>query len=87
MSTESQKLLIKMHTYRIMGMAFAVLGVVIFSAAYTNVADGDFFKLIKEPSLMIWLISPFLPSSLMFWLYGRVEKKLSRLLEQSDKSA
>jgi hypothetical protein len=87
MSTDGQKLLIKMHTYRITGVVFAILGVFIFAAAYTNLADGSFLKLFQEPSLIIWLISPFLPSSLLFWMYGRAEKKLARLLEQTEKSA
>lgn len=76
-----------MHTYRISGFVFAILGVLIFATAYTNLADGSFLKLFQEPSIMIWLISPFLPSSLLFWMYGRAEKKLSRLLEQTEKSA
>ncbi len=87
MSAEGQYLIIKMHTYRVTGYVFAILGVFVFVAAYTNIADGSFLKLFEQPSLVIWLISPFLPSSLMFWLYGRAEKKLARLLEQNDQSA
>ncbi len=87
MSTAAQKILIRMHSYRIAGTVFAILGVFVFATVYTNVADGDFMRLLEKPSLMIWLISPFLPSSLMFWFHAIAEKKLRRLLEQSEKSA
>lgn len=87
MASDSQALLIKVHAYRTAGILFLVLGVLMFAVVYTNLADGDFMRLFEKPSLIIWLISPFLPASLMFWLCGRQEKKLSQLLEQSDKSA
>ncbi len=87
MSAAAQKILIRMHSYRIAGTVFAILGVFVFATVYTNLADGDFMKLLEKPSLMIWLISPFLPSSLMFWFHAIAEKKLRRLLEQSEKSA
>lgn len=87
MSADAQKLIVKMHTYRVSGIAFVILGVFVFAAAYTKLADGSILRVFEHPSLIIWLISPFLPSSLMFWMYGRTEKKLSRLLEQSEKSA
>lgn len=87
MSEEGKKLLIKMHSYRITGIIFMVIGVFVFAQAYTSMADGDFTKILKAPFMIIWIVSPFLPCSIMFWLYGRAEKKLTRLLEQTDKSA
>lgn len=87
MSAEAQKLLVKMHTYRVAGVLFTIIGLFIFSYNYTEMADGSFFELFQKPVVMLWLIAPFIPASLIFFLYGRLEKKLSRLLEQTDKSA
>lgn len=87
MSDEARKLLVKIYSYRVTGVIFTVVGLVYFAAIYTQVANGSFLRLLERPVLMLWLIAPFIPSSLLFWMQGRVEKKLRTLLEQSDKTS
>lgn len=87
MPEDGQKLLVKMYTYRVMGVVFAFVGLCFFAVIYTHKAEGNFVKLFEDPLVILWMAAPFLPSSLMFFLVGRTEKKLRALLEQKDKSA
>ena len=87
MSADQRKLVIKIHLYRMTAILFAIVGLLVFIMLYSRLAGGDFMQVLRNPLLALWLLLPFLPSSFLFLLTGKCEKKLMAMLEQSDKSS
>lgn len=76
----ARKLLIKSKVYRVFALAFAVLGLIVFSVLFYNQSGGDFTKAMGDPLMIVILIFSFFPAATFSWLSSRLESKLAKML-------
>lgn len=80
----AKELLIKAKVYRIMAVALALAGVVIFGILYLRYFHGDPMVAIQDPMIIIFVIFPFLPAIILSTKSKKAEKALSKLVSPDE---
>ncbi len=81
---QARELLMKSKIYGVLGTVFAIFGIIIFLAIYTQYYQGDITKAIRDPFIVIFIIFPFVPAIMLSLKGKRAEKALSKLLNTSE---
>lgn len=80
-----REMLIKAKFYRAASVIFALCGIGVFVFLMSRFVDGDIYVVLKDPTIIIILLIPFLPAAVLSWLAVRSEKKFAAMLESLDK--
>jgi FtsH-binding integral membrane protein len=77
---EARELLIKAKVYRILAAIFALGGIVVFLALYSQFYADDPMHALQDPMIIIFVVFPFIPSIILSLKAKRFERALSKLL-------
>lgn len=81
-------MLIKARTYRLCSIIFALMGIVIFAFLYYQNMRGNILNALHDPYFIVVIAFPFIPAAVLSWMAVSAEKKMARLLlESQDQSA
>jgi hypothetical protein len=76
----------KSNSYRIIAVAFAILGVFLFVSMLSKAESGGLLKTFSNPSTLIILIFPFLPAVFLSLQSAKFSKKyLNEIKKTEDK--
>lgn len=80
----AREYLIKSKLYRFLALVFACVGVLVFCFQYFehSRSEGDsMFNMLRDPSIIILLIFPFVPAIVLSFMAQRAERKLQDFLK------
>lgn len=83
----ARALLIKSRFYRIFALAFAVMGLVIFAYLYMTHIEGNFSEVLRNPSIIVILLVPFLPAIVLSLLAQKFERQFAKLGKTAEAAA
>jgi hypothetical protein len=81
----AREYLIKSKLYRFLALVFACVGVLIFCVFYfeqSRTEGGSVLAMLRDPSIIITLVFPFVPAIVLSFLAQRAERKLQDLLKE-----
>jgi hypothetical protein len=81
---EARDLLLKSRIFRIIGIFFAIGGILLFIVLYLRFIEGDIVRALHSPAIIAIMIIPFLPAIIFAAMASRSEKKLKEILEKED---
>lgn len=84
---KARELLLRSRIYRFMALAFAVLGLVLFVFLFFRYVQDDIIHAVKNLSILLILILPFLPAVILSGMAVKAEKKLKKLLGVEQEAA
>ena len=87
MKQTARQLVLKSRLYRLIGLLFAVVGLVIFLIIFSHAFKGNFLHAAKDPFILLIVLLPFLPACVLAWMSSSLEKKALSKLEKSDESS
>lgn len=82
---EARKYLIKARVYHIMALIFAVIGLILFIFMYMQYIKGRFYEAIQDPSIIVFMLVPFIPAAVLSFLANRLDKKLMHYVDSDKK--
>jgi len=75
---KARELVIKARIYRVLGLIFAVVGLVIFLIMFMRHVEGSFLSSLTNPFVITIIVFPFLPAAVLSFLAGRMEKEYDK---------
>jgi hypothetical protein len=77
----SRDLWLKSKVYRVLSLAFIMIGLLIFSIQYINNVDGRFLEALRNPEIVLIFLIPFIPAFFLFLIANSYEKKYLKAVE------
>ncbi|MCF8496062.1 MAG: hypothetical protein K9G62_05265 [Alphaproteobacteria bacterium] len=74
----------KAKIYRAFALAFAFLGLIVFSMLFNQQMHGNFAEAMKDPFTIVILLFSFAPAAVFSWRAARLEKKLLAARSQQE---
>lgn len=83
---KARELVIKARIYRVLGLIFALVGLVIFLIMFMRHVEGSFFSSLTNPFVVTMIIFPFLPAAVLSFLARRLEREYEKkYMQQQEK--
>lgn len=80
-----KKLVYTAMLYRIIGILFAVGGLVVFSVLYFKDYKGDLGAAMTDPFLIVLVLGPFIPAAVFSALSSHFDRKARKLFENKTR--
>lgn len=79
----AKKYLIQNHLFRGVGVALALMGLIVFVTFYQKFIDGDVMNFIRRPYLVAVMIIPFLPALVLLLMSKRARRNAANVLAKN----
>lgn len=76
---------VKRMTYKILFFLTMFAGLVVFVISYQRYVDGNPGILFERPTMIFYLLMPFVPPFFFLFLSNRAQDKLKKLIESRSK--
>lgn len=87
--TEKQLLksyLIKRDLYKLVSLLTLFIGFILFIAFYVKYVNGNPGLLAKQPTLLLYILMPFMPSIFFLYLSTKAQDKFQKARKDQDKT-
>lgn len=78
---KAREYLLKTRLYRFIALCFLILGVALFIVLYLRFIEGDALTALRQPSLILILLLPFLPAAVLTSMSAKAHKQFFRIME------
>ena len=80
---KAKELLFKSRIYRLFGMVFAIVGIMILAYLYHVAAEGDPMAVLQNIASIGYILMALTPAIFFSFLANRAHKKLYKLLSEN----